>query len=352
MDIVKEGRELEKEYTRLIGLVSSPEVIKDSQQLQKYSKTLSAIEPRVRQFKEYMKVNQELQDLDHWVEKENDEQMLALAREELTKLRDTAQALRQNLEVMLKPREKEEEGNVIMEIRAGTGGEEAALFARDLFRMYERFAEMKNWKVEIMHSSCMGRGGFKEVVFAVEGEGVWKDLKYESGTHRVQRIPETESGGRIHTSTATVAVLPEVGEVEVEIDQRDLDIGTYRASGPGGQHVNVTDSAVRIIHKPTGIKVQCQDERSQHQNKARALRILKAKLLEKYKGEKEEEISRERKDQIGTGERSEKIRTYNFPQNRVTDHRINLTIHKLVKVLDGELEAVINPLKERADFYN
>jgi len=349
MDIAKEGRELEKEYDRLMKLINSPEIIKDSSQLQKYGKSLSVVEPKVKKFREYVKLNQEIQDLANWIEKENDQQMLALAQEELGKLKEKEEVLRQELGVAFKPIEKEEEGNVIMEIRAGTGGEEAALFAKDLFRMYSRFAERKNWKIEMMHSSATGRGGFKEIVFAAEGEGVWRDLKYESGTHRVQRIPETESAGRIHTSAATVAVLPEVGEIEIEVKPEDLEIGTYRASGPGGQHVNVTDSAVRVIHKPTGIKVQCQDERSQHQNKARALRVLKAKLLEKYKDEKEKEISRERKGQIGTGERSEKIRTYNFPQNRVTDHRINLTIYKLGRVLEGELEAVINPLKEKAE---
>ena len=273
--------------------------------------------------------------------------MVGLVGEELNGLENKKKALETEWNNLLRPSSKEEQGNVIMEIRAGTGGEEAALFARDLFKMYSKFAEKKGWKIEIMNSNFSDRGGFKEIIYAVEGEGTWSNLKHESGVHRVQRVPETESLGRVHTSTATVAVLPEVGEVDVKINPVDLEIGTYRASGPGGQHVNKTSSAIRILHKPSGIRVQCQDERSQHQNKVRALRILKARLLQYYTVKQEEEISKKRKSQIKTGERSEKIRTYNFPQGRITDHRINTTIYRLKDVLDGKLELITEPLKSK-----
>ncbi|HIE43957.1 MAG TPA: peptide chain release factor 1 [Candidatus Omnitrophica bacterium] len=345
MDIIKKGERLQREYTRIMNLLAKPEVIRDATRLKDYSRSLRQIEPKVKKFKEYRETISEIHKLQELLKKEEDSEMILLAQEELESLESKKKLIEQQLEDFLKPHAKEEEGNVIMEIRAGTGGEEASLFARDLFRMYSKFAEKRGWKIDLMHSNFSERGGFKEVVYAVEGDGVWKDLRYESGVHRVQRVPQTESGGRIHTSTATVAVLPEVGEVEIKINPQDLKIETYRASGPGGQHVNVTDSAVRIIHIPSEIKVQCQDERSQHQNKARALRILKAKLLHHYKMEKEREILQTRRSQIKTGERSEKIRTYNFPQGRITDHRINFTLYKLKEVLEGELDLILEPLK-------
>jgi peptide chain release factor 1 len=349
MDINIEGKKLENEYVRVSDLLSSPEITKDLEQFKKYSRCLKELEPKVKAFKEYKSIVQEVEKLSEWLEREKDSDMFELVKEELEGLKNKKENLEKNLKNLFSPTPKEEQGNIIMEIRAGTGGEEAALFARDLFKMYSKFAERKEWKVEVMNSNFSDRGGFKEVVYALEGKGTWSELKYESGVHRVQRVPETESSGRIHTSTATVAVLPEAGEVDVKINPTDLEIETFRASGPGGQHVNVTDSAVRIIHKPSGVKVQCQDERSQHQNKARALRVLKAKLLQYYTIQKEEEISEKRKGQIKGGERSEKIRTYNFPQGRITDHRINATIYRLKDVLDGKLELVIEPLKQELE---
>ncbi|MFW5885917.1 MAG: peptide chain release factor 1, partial [Halanaerobium sp.] len=252
----------------------------------------------------------------------------------------------EKLPIMLLPDDPNDEKNVIVEIRAGAGGDEAALFAADLYRMYSRYAEGRGWKVEIMSANESGTGGFKEIIFTIEGTDIFKYLKYESGVHRVQRVPSTESSGRIHTSTATVAVLPEAEEVDVEIDTNDLTIDTFRSSGPGGQSVNTTDSAIRITHEPTGLTVSCQDEKSQHKNKAKAMRILRARLQEKKEQEKQQERAEARKSQVGTGDRSEKIRTYNFPQGRVSDHRINLTVHQLDKILDGDLDQVIEPLIE------
>ncbi len=298
----------------------------------------------VNTWEEFKKIEEEIKEVEELKEEEGWED---LVKEEIERLKGRKEELLSQIVSFFRLSSKGG-GPVIMEIRAGTGGEEAALFARDLFRMYTKFAEKKGWKIEIMNSHPTGLGGFKEIVFAVEGKDAWDNLKYESGVHRVQRIPVTESGGRIHTSTATVAVLPEVGEVEVKIKPEDLKIQFFRASGPGGQHVNVTDSAVRIIHLPTGITVSCQDERSQHKNRERALRILKAKLLDLERRKKEKEIALKRKSQIKTGERSEKIRTYNFPQNRVTDHRANVSFHRLREILDGDLEEVIEKVKEKS----
>lgn len=349
MDINIEGEKVEQEYRRITNLLSSPEVTRDSAHFREYSRSLKDLEPKIRTFKEYKKVSHEVENLKKWLKKEKDSDMAGMVGEELSGLENRKKALETEWNNLLRPPSKEETGNVIMEIRAGTGGDEAALFARDLFKMYSKFAEKKGWKIELMDSSLSDRGGFKEIIYAVDGEGTWTNLKYESGVHRVQRVPETESLGRIHTSTATVAVLPEAGEVDVKINPVDLEIGTFRASGPGGQHVNKTDSAIRIFHKPSGIKVQCQDERSQHQNKAKALRILKAKLIQYYTIKQEGERSENRKNQIKTGDRSEKIRTYNFPQGRLTDHRINTTIHRLKDVLDGKLELITESLKEQLE---
>lgn len=348
MDIHKEGETLEKEYIRLTEILSSPETRKDLERFKECSRSLKELESKVKTFREYKDTLKEVEKLSKWLDKEKDSDMVGLVEEELTSLKDKKEKLALDFKNLLTPVPKEEQGNVIMEIRAGTGGEEAALFARDLFKMYSKFAEKKGWNVEVMNSNFSDRGGFKEIIYALEGENTWTELKYESGVHRVQRVPETESSGRIHTSTATVAVLPEVGEVDVKLNPTDLEIETYRASGPGGQHVNVTDSAVRIIHKPSGVKVQCQDERSQHQNKARALRVLKAKLIQYYTVKQQEERSQTRKGQIKTGERSEKIRTYNFPQGRITDHRINTTIYRLKDVLEGKLELITEPLKQES----
>jgi peptide chain release factor 1 len=270
--------------------------------------------------------------------------MRELAKGELEELEPRIESLDQELRMLLIPKDPNDEKNIVLEIRAGTGGEEAALFAGDLFRMYSKYAEQKRWNVEIMSQNPIGIGGFKEIIALVEGKGVYSRLKFESGVHRVQRVPVTEASGRIHTSAVTVAVLPEAEEVDIDIDPNELRIDVYRSSGPGGQSVNTTDSAVRITHIPTGIVVSCQDEKSQHKNKAKALKILRARLLDKAQSEQRQAIAQDRKNQVGSGDRSERIRTYNFPQSRVTDHRINLTLYALDSVLEGKLDEVIEPL--------
>jgi peptide chain release factor 1 len=267
-----------------------------------------------------------------------------LAREEIETLKSTLEQLEETLRILLLPKDPNDEKNVILEIRAGTGGEEAALFAADLFRAYTRYAETKRWKTEILSQSSSGIGGFKEVVLLIEGQGVYSLLKHESGVHRVQRVPETEAQGRIHTSAVTVAVLPEAEEVDVEIDPEDLRIDVFRSSGHGGQHVNVTDSAVRITHIPSGLVVSCQDEKSQHKNKAKAMKVLRSRLLDRQQAEQESKISEERRKMVGSGDRSEKIRTYNFPQARVTDHRIGLTLYRLEDILQGQMDLILDPV--------
>jgi peptide chain release factor 1 len=276
---------------------------------------------------------------------ETDEELRGLAEEEKAHAEERLAAVERELKLMLTPRDELDAKDVIMEIRAATGGEEAALFAAVLFRMYTRYAESKRWRYEILSSSPTGIGGFKEIIFSIGGKDAYGSLKYESGVHRVQRVPVTEASGRIHTSTVTVAVLPEAEEVEISIDPKDLKVDVFRSSGPGGQSVNTTDSAVRITHLPTGLVVSCQDEKSQHKNKARALRVLRSRLLAEKERRQAEEISATRRSQVGTGERSERIRTYNYPQNRVTDHRIGLTLHKLESVLDGDIEDLIEELR-------
>jgi len=349
MNINIEGHKLEQEYSRLTDLISSRHIIKDAARLKENSRLLKQLEPKVKLFIEYKKITGEIENMQKWLTKEKDSDMAGLVEKELQELQEKKLSLEKQWDSLLNPVSEDEQGNVIMEIRAGTGGDEAALFARDLFKMYSKFSEKKGWKVEIMDSSLSERGGFKEVIYAIEGDGVWSHLKYESGVHRVQRVPETETMGRVHTSTATVAVLPEIGEVDIKINPADLQIDTFRASGPGGQHVNKTSSAIRILHKPSGIKVQCQDEKSQHQNKEKALRVLKAKLVKFHKEKQTEEIAEQRKSQIKGGERSDKIRTYNFPQGRITDHRINTTVHRLKDILDGKLEILTQVLKENLE---
>lgn len=339
-------QKLETVETRCIqldDLLSDSGIIKDQKRFQKYARERSELSELLDTYKSYKKVCKELEESEQLI-LERDEELRQLARAEIQKLKEEKAILEEKLKILLLPKDIRDEKNIILEIRAGTGGEEAAIFAADLFRMYCRYAEKKRWKVEIMSQNVTGLGGFKEIIVLIEGIKVFSRLKYESGAHRVQRVPETESQGRIHTSAVTVAVLPEAEEVEVEIDANDLKVDVFRASGPGGQHVNKTDSAVRVTHIPSGLVVSCQDEKSQHKNKTRALKILRARLFDKAAQEQQSEISRERRSQIGSGDRSERIRTYNFPQGRVTDHRIGLTIHNLESVLEGELDEFFDQL--------
>ncbi len=337
---------LVERYQELQEELSKPEVIQDVKKYKELSKELKELQETYELYERYKKLQKELKEAKELLKSE-DKEIRELAEEELERLSGEIKKVEEKLQYHLIPKDPNDRKNVILEIRAGAGGEEAALFAADLFRMYQKYAEEKGWKVTILSSNRTGLGGYKEVIALIEGEGAYSRLKYESGVHRVQRIPITESGGRIHTSTATVAVLPEVDETDIKINPEDLKIETFRASGAGGQYVNTTETAVRITHIPTGIVVQCQDERSQFQNKQKALKILYAKLKDYYERKKQEEIARERKEQVGTGERSEKIRTYNFPQNRVTDHRINLTLYKLQDVLEGKLDEIIDALRAK-----
>jgi len=335
---------IEEKYEQLERLLSDPEIISDQSQYQKHAKALSELQETVNVFREYKKVLKELEEAEAMAVGERDPEMVELAAAEAGELKQQKAEIEDKLRKILLPKDPNDQKNVIMEIRAGAGGDEAGLFAGDLFRMYSRYAEEKNWKVEVADSHASDIGGFKEIVFMIKGQGAYSKLKFESGVHRVQRIPTTESGGRIHTSTATVAVLPEAEEVEMEIDPNELRIDVFCASGPGGQCVNTTQSAVRITHIPTGLVVSCQDEKSQHKNKDKAMKVLRSRLMEKIRQEHQDEIDSSRKSQVGTGDRSERIRTYNFPQGRVTDHRIGLTLHKLDFVLDGQLDEIIDAL--------
>jgi len=335
---------LEKNFEEISLKLSDPSIISNPETYTKLAKEHAELSEIVETFREYKKVLQQIKENKQIIEEDSDEELIELAKDELKELEMRLKKLEEKLPILLLPKDPNDEKNVILEIRAGAGGEEAALFAADLLRMYQRYAERHGWKFEILDVNETGLGGFKEVIAKIEGKGAYSRLKYESGVHRVQRVPITESSGRIHTSTVTVAVLPEVDEVTVKIRPEDLRIETMRASGHGGQHVNKTESAVRITHIPTGIVVSCQNERSQYQNKATALKILRAKLYELALKEQNEKIQKERKSQVGTGERCEKIRTYNFPQNRVTDHRISLTVYNLSEVLDGDLDEFIDAL--------
>jgi len=340
-------KKMEERYEELTGLLSRPEVLLDRKLLSKYNRERKELEEGVQLWREYKKSQEEMKKIEELLlDDQEEEEIKELAREEKDRLKKKMGKIEEKISKFLVSEDEHSHRNIIVEIRAGAGGEEAALFVADLYKMYVRLAERKGWRMENIHFHPTDMGGFKEAIFALEGKDVFSNLRYESGVHRVQRIPVTESSGRIHTSTATVAVLPEAQEVEVEIKPEDLLIETFRSRGAGGQHVNVTDSAVRITHLPTGIVVQCQDERSQHQNKARAMRILRAKLLQRKKIEQQNEISKQRKVQIKRAERSERIRTYNFPQNRVTDHRIHLTLYNLEDILNGEMEELLESLKK------
>ncbi|MBI3601073.1 MAG: peptide chain release factor 1, partial [Nitrospinae bacterium] len=321
-----------------------PEIISRQQEFLRLVKEHAELSDIVKTYQEYKKVVKEIQESTALLKEEVDKEMKEMAASELTDLEFKKNKLEQDLKSLLLPENPNDKKNIILEIRAGTGGEEASLFASDLFKMYLGYAQKQGWKVEVMSSSMTGKGGLKEIIAMIEGKGVYSKLKFESGIHRVQRVPETEASGRIHTSAATVAILPEAEELDVVIDQKDVRVDVFRSGGHGGQSVNTTDSAVRVTHIPTGIVVSMQDEKSQHKNKDKAFKILRARLKEKQEREQMDERARERKNQVGSGDRSEKIRTYNFPQNRVTDHRIGLTLHKLDFILKGDLQEIIDGL--------
>jgi len=344
MKMKEKLKEVLKNYEELTVKLSNPEVIKDQEKFMQLAKALAEVEPLAKKISELEAVKESKREAEELLKAEKDSQMVAWLQEELKELTAKETVLNEELRRLMLPKDPNDSKDVIVEIRAGAGGQEASLFAADLFRMYSRYAERQGFKTEVMSSSPSELGGFKEIIFAVKGKGAYSQLKYESGVHRVQRVPVTESSGRIHTSTATVAVLPEAEEIEVEINPQDLRVDIFRSSGPGGQSVNTTDSAVRITHLPTGIVVHCQEERSQLQNKERALRILRARLYEKELLEQQRELAQARKMQVGTGDRSERIRTYNFPQGRVTDHRIGLTLYNLEAILDGEINELIEAL--------
>jgi peptide chain release factor 1 len=335
--------EVEKRYMQLETLLSDPSFSGKQREYSKVAKERADLEDLVHCYRDWKKTEQEIRSNQELLE-ENEEAMRDLVKEEMALLRERKEQLEARLKHLLLPKDPNDSKNVIFEIRGGTGGEEAALFAATLSRMYTRYAENRGWRVEIMSSNPTGLGGLKEIILLVEGKGAYSRLKFEGGVHRVQRVPVTEGSGRIHTSTVTVAVLAEADEVEVEIDPKDLRVDVMRASGPGGQSVNTTDSAVRMTHIPTGLVVSCQDEKSQHKNRAKALKILRARLLEKKQEEQRSEIAATRKLMVGSGDRSERIRTYNFPQGRVTDHRINVTLYKLDRMIEGELEELLDSL--------
>ncbi len=337
-------RQIEERSNEIARMLSDPAILAQPAEYARLRREHAETVETVERFTEYREVLKRLGEARHILSEGGDRELVELAQAEVDDLAARQAALEDELKRLLLPRDPNDEKNVFVEIRAGAGGEEAALFATDLARMYTKYAERQRWKIEVMDASTTGTGGFKDVVLFVHGRGAWSRLKFERGVHRVQRVPVTEASGRIHTSTVTVAVLPEAEDVEVKIDDRDLKVDVYRSSGPGGQGVNTTDSAVRITHLPTGLVVTCQDERSQMKNRAKAMRVLKARLLERAQQEQQAAIAADRRSQVGTGERSERIRTYNFPQARVTDHRIGLTLHRLPAVLEGDLDDLIDAL--------
>jgi len=335
--------EVEKRYEELERLMSDPQLLNQQREYSKLAKERAELEEIVARFREWRKVEQEIQQNRQLLE-ENDEAIRELAKEEVGVLRQRKEDLENRLKFLILPKDPNDSKNVMIEIRAGTGGDEAALFGGELYRMYTRYAESRGWRTEILSSNPTGLGGFKEIIMMIEGKGAYSRLKFEGGVHRVQRVPVTEGSGRIHTSAVTVAVLAEADEVEIDIDPKDIRVDVFRSSGPGGQSVNTTDSAVRITHIPTGIVVSCQDEKSQHKNRAKGMKIMRARLLEKKQEEQRSEIAATRKLMVGSGDRSERIRTYNFPQGRLTDHRINFTLYKLDRVMEGELDEVVEAL--------
>lgn len=335
---------VEDKYLELESLISDPATIQDIDRWQRYNKEHASLSPVVEKFRFYKKVVAEIREDKAMFDEPLDDEMRRLVETELAELMQQKETLDRELPILLLPKDPNDDKNVIVEIRGGVGGEEAALFAADLFRMYSRYAEKQGWKTDLISANMTEIGGYKEISFMVSGFGAYSRLKYESGTHRVQRVPVTESGGRIHTSAVTVAVLPEAEEVEVDIAPNDLRIDTYCASGAGGQYVNRTETAIRITHLPTGIVVQCQDEKSQLKNKEKAMKVLRARILDRARQEQEQAVAADRRSQVGSGDRSERIRTYNFPQGRVTDHRIGLTLHRIDDILNGELDELLNAL--------
>ncbi|HBG18956.1 MAG TPA: peptide chain release factor 1 [Desulfobulbaceae bacterium] len=337
--------DLDDKISHLEGRLSDPDLVGNQKDYQKVVREHSHLIKLNDKYREYKKVQQEILEIKTILfDEDEDLELKELAKADLEDLVNKEKRLDQEMKIILLPKDPNDDKNIFLEIRAGTGGDEAALFAGDLFRMYSRFAESMGWRVEVMSSNPLGIGGFKEIIALISGEQVYSKLKYESGVHRVQRVPETETQGRIHTSAVTVAILPEVDEVELNIDMNELKFDVFRSSGPGGQSVNTTDSAVRVTHLPTGLVVTCQDEKSQHKNKAKALVVLRARLLDQMERERHDKISQDRKSQVGSGDRSERVRTYNFPQGRMTDHRINLTLYKLDAIMSGKIEDVIYPL--------
>jgi peptide chain release factor 1 len=335
---------VEDRYDKLNELLSDPEIVNDPKKLRDYSKEQSDIQATVEAYREYKELTGQYKDAKAMLDDKLDADMREMVKEEVSELEEQIEALEARLKILLIPKDPNDDKNVIMEVRGAAGGDEAALFAGDLYRMYSRYAESQGWKTEVMEANSTGVGGYKEIIFMINGNGAFSKMKYENGAHRVQRVPETESGGRIHTSTATVACLPEAEEVEVDIHDKDIRVDTFASSGPGGQSVNTTMSAVRLTHMPTGVVVSCQDEKSQIKNKEKAMKVLRARVYDKFQREVQAEYDANRKSAVGTGDRSERIRTYNFPQNRVTDHRIGLTIQKLDQILEGKMDEVIDAL--------
>lgn len=335
---------VEDRYEKLNELLSDPAIVNDPAKLRDYSKEQSDLQETVEAYRQYKEAKSEHQDAKAMLEDKLDAEMREMVKDEVSELEEQLAGLEERLKILLVPKDPNDDKNVVMEIRGAAGGDEAALFAGDLYRMYTRYAEANNWKIDVIEATTTGVGGYKEMIFMINGRGAYSKLKFENGAHRVQRVPETESGGRIHTSTATVAVMPETEEVEVDIHDKDIRVDTFTSSGPGGQSVNTTMSAVRLTHLPTGIVVSCQDEKSQIKNKEKAMKVLRARIYDKFQKEAQAEYDAARKSAVGTGDRSERIRTYNFPQNRVTDHRIGLTIQKLDQVLEGKMDDIIDAL--------
>lgn len=341
----QELEDIKEKYLKLTQSLSDPALVSNPIKVKKISKERAELEPIIKKYGIYQKIQKDIKgSIEILADPEADQELKNLAEEELKEMQQQEKKVKEELRILLLPKDPNDKKDVFLEIRAGAGGDEASLFAQDLFRMYSKFAEKKGWKLEVMNTSFSPVGGVKEIIVNIRGEKVYSQLKYESGVHRVQRVPQTEASGRIHTSTVTVAVLPEADEVDVQLDPKDLKIEAFGASGPGGQNVNRNYTAIRVTYKPTGTVVSCQDEKSQHRNKEKALRILRSRLMDKAQREQQEQIAQNRKSQVGTGERSEKIRTYNFSQSRITDHRLNLTLHKLERILDGELDEITKAL--------